>query len=149
MQQLENLWSSAPKDFSYRAVHAAMYYRLHGANADAVLLNALPDNGREMEDLYAAQDTRAGQDMAVTEAYNTFYTALSNVLARRPEQIPQFLRMIHAFHYVDNVDEWPWLCGLASNVYAAAPQQYRSAVKHVEKEYRKEASACEKPPEAP
>ena len=149
IKQLEKVWSGAPKDFPHRAVHAAVHFKLRGANSDTILINALPSNGKEMEALYDAQGTRQGQDMAVTDAYSTFYSAVSHALLRRPEQLPQFLRMIHAFHYVDNVDEWPWLCELASKVYDAAPQQYMRAVKQVEREYRQEALDCRKPPDAP
>ncbi len=98
-----------------------MYSKLEGTNPDAVLINAMPNTGKEMETLYDAQDTKLGQDMAVTEAYNTFYTRLADALGRNPECLPQFLRMIHVFHYVDNVDEWPWLITTIS--LAAPPPQ--------------------------
>jgi hypothetical protein len=132
----------APRDFTHRAVYAAIYSKLRGPNADAVLLAALPSNGREMETFYDAQDTDEGQDKAVTAAYYAFYKGISKAVIRRSALLPQFLRMIHAFHYIDNVDEWPMLCDLAQKIYVAAPKQYMRAVNRVELEYREEALEC-------
>jgi len=126
-----------------------MYAKLRGPNANSVLISAMPSDGKEMEALYHAQDTKQGQDMAVTEAYNTFYTQLAGALERNPERLPQFLRMIHAFNYVDIVDEWPWLCGLASKIYDAHPDAYISAVNRLEPAFRQEAADCKQAPDAP
>jgi hypothetical protein len=101
------------------------------------------------EALYDAQDTRAGQDRAVTKAYREYYPALANAVARHPLYLPQFLRMIHGLQFVDNVDEWPSLCGLASKIYKAHPGKYLTAVKKVEPRFRKESSACKQRPDAP
>jgi hypothetical protein len=109
MEQLSSRWGNGPRDFPHRAVYAALYSKLGAADQDAVLLNAMPSTGKEMEALYDAQDTRIGQDMAVTNAYSEYYPALAGAVARHPQYLPQFLRMIHSFHFVDNVDEWPWL----------------------------------------
>ena len=57
----------------------------------------MPSTGKDMEALYDAQDTRAGQDMAVTKAYSEYYPALADAVARHPVYLPQFLRMIHSF----------------------------------------------------
>lgn len=149
LTQLERQWKQAPKDYPHRAVHAAMYSSLGGPNPDAVLIGAMPSNGKEMEALYDAQDTKHGQDMAVTEAYDSFYTRLADALGRNPEQLPQFLRMIHAFHYVDIVDEWPELCGLASKIYDTHPDAYTSAVNKLEPAFRREAMDCKQAPDAP
>jgi hypothetical protein len=108
LAEVEKQWTQAPLNYPHRAVHAAMYSSLEGPNPDAILIGAMPSNGKEMEALYDAQDTKQGQDMAVTEAYYTFYTRLADALGRNPERLPQFLRMIHAFDYVDKVDESPW-----------------------------------------
>ena len=126
-----------------------MYTKLEGPDHDAVLISAMPTDGKEMEALYHAQDTRQGQDMAVTEAYNTFYTRLADALGRNPERLPQFLRMIHAFHYVDIVDEWPWLCGLASKIYDTHPDAYISAATRLEPAFKQEAMDCKQAPDAP
>ena len=149
LTQLEILWASDSHDFPHRAVHAAMYSKLGGPNPDPVLIGAMPTNGEEMQALYDAQDTAHGQDMAVTEARNEFYSKLTNALSRNPAKLPQFLRMIHAFHFVDNVDEWPWLCGLASTIFKAHPSEYMNAVGSVGKDYEKEALECKEPPDAP
>ena len=149
LAQLEKQWTQAPKDYPHRAVHAAMYTKLEGPNPEAILISAMPIDGKEMEALYHAQDTNQGQDTAVTEAYNTFYTQLADALGRHPERLPQFLRMIHAFHYVDNVDEWPWLCGLASKIYNTHSDAYISAVSKLEHEFKGEAMDCRKAPDAP
>jgi hypothetical protein len=149
LTQLEMQWKQAPKDYPHRAVRAAMYSSLGGPNPDAVLIGAMPSNGKEMEVLYDAQDTKQGQDMAVTEARNAFYTQLADALGRSPERLPQFLRIIHAFHYVDNVDEWPWLCGLASKIYDNHPDAYISAIKRLESSFKQEAMDCKQAPDAP
>src|SRR4051812_38454505 len=70
LAELETLLSRATKDFPHRAIYAAKYVELKGKDADSVLLRSLPNNGKQMEQLYEAQDTRDGQDLAVTEAYN-------------------------------------------------------------------------------
>jgi hypothetical protein len=149
LTELDAAFSSATKDFPHRAVYAARYVELKGKDADSVLLSSLPNNGKQMEQLYGAQDTRDGQDLAVTDAYNTFYKAVSQAVRRRPEHLPHFLRMIHAYHYVDNVEEWPHLCELASTIYDQIPSQYIVAVKALEPEYRREALDCRKPLDAP
>jgi hypothetical protein len=64
-----------------------MYSSLEGPNPDPILIGAMPSNGKEMEALYDAQDTKQGQDMAVTEAYYTFYTRLADALGRNPERL--------------------------------------------------------------
>jgi hypothetical protein len=102
-----------------------------------------------MEALYHAQQTEQGQDMAVTEAYDIFYTRLADALGRHPKRLPQFFRMVHAFHYVDIVDEWPWLCGLASKIYDAHPGAYTSAVGRLEPEFKSQALQCKQAPDAP
>ena len=109
----------------------------------------MPRNGEEMEALYNYQHTEQGQDMAVTKAYDTFYTRLADALDRNPEKLPQFLKMIHAFHYVDIVDEWPWLCGLASKIYDHHPAAYMSAVSRLDPGFKSEAMDCRQPPDAP
>ena len=147
--ELEKQWTQAPRDYPHRAVHAAMYSSLGGPNPDATLMGAMPSNGREMEAFYNAQDTKQGQDMAVTEARNTFYTRLADALGRNPERLPQFLRMIHAFHYTDNVDEWPWLCGLASKIYNAHSDAYISAANRLEPAFKQETMDCKQAPDAP
>lgn len=149
IQQLSSLWATAPRDYPHRAVYAALYFKLGVANQDVVLLNAMPSDGKEMETFYNAQDTRQGQDKAVTEAYSEFYPALAGAVARHPQKLPKFLRMIHAFHFVDNVDESPWLCGLASGIYHANPDEYLKAVQQVEPGFREESLACKQPPDAP
>lgn len=130
-------------------MHAAVYTKLGGVDSDGALIGAMPSDGKEMEALYDSQDTNQGQDMLVTEAYNTFYSRLAEALGRNPSKLPQFLRMIHAFHFVDNVDEWPWLCGLASKIYKAHPREYAVAAAQAGKDYRKEALDCRVPPDAP
>src|ERR1700738_4820524 len=110
LNDLEGLWARDPHDFPHCAVHAAVYSKLGGLESDTVLIGAMPSDGKEMKAFYDSQDTNQGQDMLVTEAYNTFYSRLAEALGRNPSKLPQFLRMIHAFHFVDNVDEWPWLC---------------------------------------
>lgn len=149
LAELQKQWTLAPRDYPHRAVHAAKYSSLGGLNSDAVLIGAMPSNGEEMEALYDAQDTKQGQDMAVTEARSSFYTGLAGALGRHPERLPQFLRMIHAFHYIDNVDEWPWLCGLASKIYDSYPDAYVSAVNRLEPAFKREAIDCKQAPEAP
>jgi hypothetical protein len=149
LSQLEKRWTEAPKDYPHRAIHAAMYSKLGGPNPDVVLIDAMPSDGKEMEALYHGQDTQQGQDMTVTKAYDAFYTWLADALGRHPEELPRFLRMIHAFHYVDIVDEWPWLCGLASKIYDTHPDAYISAVSKLEHEFRSEAMDCKQPPDAP
>jgi hypothetical protein len=126
-----------------------MYSKLGGINSDAALIGAMPRDGKEMEAFYDAQDTDQGQDMAVTEAHGTYYSRLAEALGRSPANLPQFLRMIHAFHFVDNVDESPWLCGLASDIYEAHPKQYMVAVGRVGKDYKKEALECRQPSDMP
>jgi len=147
--ELERLWKSDPKDFPHRAIHAERYFKLNGANRDDTLLNAMPSNGEEMKALYDAQDTQQGHDMVVTNAYNGYYSALAEIIIRHPEHLPQFLRMIHAFHFIDNVDEWPQLCGLASKAYKAHPKHYLNSVRKLEPEFRQEALACRNPPDVP
>jgi hypothetical protein len=150
LTQLENLWwMHGPHDFPHRAVHAAMYSKLGGPNRDALLIGAMPSDDREMKALYDSQDTSQGQDMRVTEAYNSFYSRLADALGRNPAKLPQFLRMIHPFHFVDNADESPWLCGLASTIYKAHPRKYMTAVAQVEVDFKKEALECRNPPDAP
>jgi hypothetical protein len=149
LAQLEDQWTHAPKDYSHLAVHAAMYSKLGGVKPDAVLTGAMPSDGEEMVAFYDSQDTKQGQDMAVTGAYHAFYSRLSIALGRDPVKLPQFLRMIHAFNFVDNVDEWPLLCGLAAKIYKVHPREYMAAVGQVEPEYKQEALECRKPPEAP
>jgi hypothetical protein len=149
LTELESQWNHAPKDYPHRAVYAAMYSKLGGMNPAAVLISAVPTSGKEMEALYDAQDTKQGQDMAVTEAYHRFYSHLADALERNPERLPQFLRMIHAFDFVDNVDEWPWLCGLASKIYKAHPDAYMSAVNRLQPKFKREAMDCKQPPDAP
>ncbi len=126
-----------------------MYTKFKGPISDSVLIGVMPSDGKEMEAFYQAQDTAQGQDMAVSEAYNIFYTQLAEALGRHPEKLPQFLRMIHAFHYVDNVDEWPWLCGLASKIYDTHPISYKAAAKSLKSEFRRDAVDCEQVPDAP
>lgn len=87
--------------------------------------------------------------MAVTEARNRFYPQLADALGRNPEKLPQFIRMIHAYHFVDNVDEAPWLCGLASTIFKSHPKQYMAAAARVGGDYEKEALECREPPDAP
>jgi hypothetical protein len=147
--QLETLWSHSPHDYPHRAIHAAMHLRLGGPNPDTMLVRAMPADGSEMAALYKAQDTKQGQDMAVTEAYSAYYTNLADAVGRDPERLPQFLKMIHAFNFVDIVDEWPWLCGLASNIYDAHPDAYISAAKKLGPKFRQEALDCKEPPDAP
>src|SRR5262249_30856291 len=147
LAQLENQWTHAPRDYCHSAVHAAMYSKLGGPNPDPILISAMPSNGKEMEALYDAQDTEHEQDMAVTEAYDRFYSRLADATGRNPERLPQFLRMIHAFHFVDNADESPWLCGLASRIYDAHPKTYISAVSRLEPEFRSDAMNCRRPPD--
>ena len=126
-----------------------MYVKLGGRNPDPVLLDAMPHSGKEMETLYDAQDTTQGQDMAVTDAYNNYYVHLADALEHNPEKLPEFLKMIHAFDSVDNVDEWPSLCGLASKIYDARPDAYISAVNKLGPEFKQQAIDCKKPPDAP
>lgn len=148
-EQLSKQWRDGPKDFPHRAVYAALYSKLTTANSDRLLLDSMPSTGEQMEALYDAQDTRGGQDMAVTKAYSEYYPALADAVARHPLYLPQFLRTIHSFHFVDNVDEWPWLCGLASKIYQAHPSEYLTAVKQVEPRFRRESAVCKEPPDAP
>ena len=149
LDELARQWSQAPKDYPHRAVHAATYANLKGRNPDAVLIRAMPVNGKEMEALYDAQDTRQGQDMAVTQAYGTFYTQLANALRRHPQRLPQFFKMIHSFHYVDNVDEWPILCELASRIYDTHPDEYKRAASRLSPQFRREAMECKQAPDVP
>jgi hypothetical protein len=149
LEQLRTAFQSAPHNFAHQAVYAAQYYKLGGRNADSLLLRSLPRDGKQMKHLYEAQDTREGQDMAVTEAYNTFYEASADAVVKHPLYLPHFLRMIHSFNYEDNVDEWPWLCGLASKIYSRVPQQYMTAVGKLERAYRKDALNCREGPDAP
>jgi hypothetical protein len=154
LTKLDTQWERDPKDFPHNAVHAAKYCELRGVNADSVLFDAMPSNGTEMESLYDAQDIydRQGvvqrQDMAVTNAYNAFYTCLAGALKRNPERLPRFLEMIHSFDFVD-VDEWPWLCGLASDIYEAHPRDYMAAVNKLKGKSRTEALDCRQAPDAP
>ena len=147
--QLETLWHLSPQDYPHRAIHAEMYVQLRGSSPDAMLIRAMPADGGEMEALYKAQDTKQGQDMAVTEAYSAYYTNLADALSRDPERLPQFLKMIHAFNLVDIVDEWPWLCGLASKIYDANPRVYISAANKLDPKFRQQALDCKEPPDAP
>jgi hypothetical protein len=149
LEQLRTTFKTAPKDFPHQAVYSAQYYKLGGNNADSLLLKTLPTDGKQMQQFYEAQNTREGQDMAVTKAYTTFYEASADAIAKYPSYLPHFLRMIHSFHYVDNVDEWPWLCGLASKIYKKVPKQYMTAVGKLELEDRKEALNCRQAPDAP
>ena len=147
--QLETLWSHSLHDYPHRAIHAAIYLKLKGSNSDAMLIHAMPADGSEMEALYKAQDTKQGQDMAVTEAYTAYYTNLADAVGRDPERLPQFQKMIHAFNFVDIVDEWPWLCGLASKIYDAHPDAYISAASKLGPKFRQEALDCKEAPDAP
>ena len=149
LKQLEDLWAHDPRDYPHRAVHGATYSKLRGRNSDVVLIQAMPIDGREMEAFYDSQDTNQGQDTQVTEAYNTYYSRLAAAVGRNPAKLPQFLRMIHAFHFVDNVDESPWLCVLASTIYKAHRHDYMAAVAQVEAEYKKESLECRNPPDIP
>jgi hypothetical protein len=149
LTELESLNVSAPKNFVYRAIYAARYSQLHGTNPDRLILLSLPKNGSEMEQLYDAQDTAKGQDMAVSSLFFKYYEAVAKAVTRNPKYLPHFLRMIHSFDEVDNVDEWPDLCGLASKIYVEKPREYMSAAASLEPKYRKEAFDCRVAPDAP
>jgi hypothetical protein len=155
LEQLVQRWKADPKDFPHRAVHAAMYCKLRGPDADSVLIASMPDNGREMDSFYDSQDIYDAQgnvqwhDEAVNDAYHAYYRCLADAVARNPDELPRFLEMIHSFDYVDNVDEWPWLCGLASRLYQIHPRQYMIAATKLSGELRSEAIACRVPPDAP
>jgi hypothetical protein len=149
LEELRAAFKTLPTDFPHQAVYAAQYHKLGGNDADSLLLKSLPIDGKQMQQFYESQNTREGQDMAVTVAYTTFYEATAKAVANHPSYLPHFLRMIHSFNYVDNVDEWPWLCGLASEIYSRVPKQYMTAVGKLEPQYRKEALNCRREPDAP
>ena len=149
LEQLSSLRSQSPNDVAHRAVHAAMYFRLKGKGSDFVLLQALPKNGQQMEELYEAQYAKEGdllfdgRDNAVIDAYFGFYEAVTKAVARHPQYLPQFLRLINASY-----EEYVNMCAWASEIYEQIPKEYMKAVGKLQRRYRDDARHCRVAPPA-
>ena len=149
LKELSELRAKAPNDVAHRAVHAAMYFKLKGEGSDFVLLQALPKNGQEMEDLSEAQYAKEGdllfdgRDNAAIDAYFGYYEAVTEAVARHPQYLPHFLRLINGSY-----DEYVNMCAWASEIYEKIPKEYMKAVGKLGRQYRDDALYCRVAPPA-
>jgi len=127
-----------------RVAYASLLLRLHVPQADAAVIQAIPDSSAQMEQIYSF----SGYSDLASDAYGNYYTRLFALARTQPRLLPKLFAVAAQFGSSDpNIDEETWFCEEQRKLYEQGPKAYMNAVKETRPPfYRRVALDCREGP---
>lgn len=147
LAEAKTLRGKCADSFTRRALYASVLVKLHAPHADREVINNLPTNDAQMDELFAFGDAWSPNypiSLLQGQAYERYYHAIFRIVAARPGLLPRFFAIADQFGTNDpNVDEEVWFCEELKKLYEAMPKEYmRAARAETNPDYKSEALGC-------